>query len=124
VVNRNSQILFAVAALIAALLALAIPFPPQRSWEESALVRLAIFFALATITAVALSVRPPAGRIFGLILGVSSLGQLLVTIVSAARTDGITPMTAAIGVSPWLIATVAGALLVRREPNGVRRTDA
>ena len=123
--NRNAQILFAVAALIAALLALAIPFPPTRSGEESALVRLAIFVTMTTITAVALSVRPPAGRFFGLILGVASLGQFLGTIVSATRTEGLTPMTTAIGVSPWLIASVAGALLVRRQPPTIgHRTDA
>jgi magnesium-transporting ATPase (P-type) len=119
VANRSAQVLFAVAALIAALLALAIPFPPFRSSEESALVRLGVFFVLATITAVALSVRPRAGRYFGLILGVASLGQLLVTIVGATRTESLAPMPAAIGLSPWLIATVAGALLLRQHPRNV-----
>jgi NADPH:quinone reductase-like Zn-dependent oxidoreductase len=51
VANRSAQVLFAVAALIAAVLALAIPCLPFRSSEESALVRLGVFFVLIEATA-------------------------------------------------------------------------
>ena len=113
--NRAAQFLFAFAAVIAALLALALPFPPERPWEQSALVRLAFLFTLAFITVVALSVSPRVGRAVGLIAGIASLGQLIVILIGIPRAQAnFGPLAAAVGVSPWLLGVLGGALLLRK----------
>jgi|SRR6185437_4744245 len=116
--RRAAQFCLGIAALIAAIYAAAIPFPPGQRWEGDALLHLGLLSILSVPAAILLSFSPRSGRRVGLLLAIAALGQVIAVVVEILRLGGRpSPMRVAVGLAPWALAVIAGAILLL--PTGV-----
>jgi hypothetical protein len=114
---RIVQVLLGVSAALAIGMGLFIPFPPPNGWEQSALLRLAVFAILALTALILLSIKPRVGRLLTTIVGLVAFAQLVVVVAGLRRAPfPMSSFEVAVAISPWLLPVLALVMVIRAVP--------